>query len=41
MLYRNAKTGAIIETESVLGGNWKPVEVKKETAKEPKKKVKK
>ena len=41
MIYRNEKTGAIIETESVLGGNWKPVIEKKETAKEPKKKGKK
>jgi len=29
MRYRNIKTGAVIETQSVLGGNWVPVEEKK------------
>ena len=34
MLYRNEKTGIVIDVQSVLGGDWKPV--KKETAEEPK-----
>ena len=34
MLYRNEKTGVVIDVESVLGGDWKPVETK--TAEEPK-----
>lgn len=38
MLYRNEKTGAIVDVKSVLGGAWKPVEEQqKEPAKEPKK----
>lgn len=40
MLYRNEKTGVVIEVESVLGGDWKPVEEKK-TAEVPKAKTKK
>lgn len=40
MLYRNEKTGVVIDVESVLGGDWKPVEIKK-TAEEPKPKAKK
>lgn len=41
MLYRNEKTGVIIDVQSVLGGDWKPVKEKK-TAEEPKpKKAKK
>lgn len=39
MLYRNEKTGAVIEVRSELGGAWKPVEEK--TAEEPKPKAKK
>lgn len=38
MLYRNEKTGAVIDVRSELGGAWKPVEEK--TAEEPKKEVK-
>ncbi len=34
MLYRNEKTGAVIDVKSELGGSWKPVENK--TADEPK-----
>lgn len=34
MLYRNEKTGIVIDVQSVLGGDWKPVE--KETAEKPK-----
>ena len=34
MLYRNEKTGIVIDVQSVLGGVWKPV--KKEPAEEPK-----
>ena len=42
MLYRNEKTGVVIDVNSVLGGDWKPVEVKTEkTAKETKRKGKK
>ena len=40
MLYRNEKTGIVIDVQSVLGGDWKPVETKK-TAEEPKPKAKK
>lgn len=39
MLYRNEKTGVVIDVESVLGGDWKPVETK--TAEKPKPKAKK
>ena len=40
MLYRNEKTGAIIDVNSVLGGDWKPVKEKAEkTSKETKKKT--
>lgn len=35
MLYRNERTGVIIDVQSELGGKWKPVEEK--TAEEPKK----
>ena len=35
MLYRNEKTGVVIDVESVLGGDWKPVE-KKKAAEDPK-----
>ena len=42
MLYRNEKTGVIIDVNSVLGGDWKPVEAKTEKpAKETKKKTEK
>ena len=42
MLWRNIKTGVIVDVGSVLGGDWKPVEKKKKTAEEPKpKKAKK
>lgn len=42
MLYRNEKTGVVIDVNSVLGGDWKPVEVKAtRTAKETKKKTEK
>ena len=44
MKYRNVKTGAVIETRSVLGGNWVPVEepktapaAKKKSTRTPKK----
>lgn len=26
MKYRNTKTGAVVEVESKIGGNWEPVE---------------
>lgn len=40
MRYINAKTGAIVEVSSVLGGDWKPVEKKESPKKEtPKKKA--
>ena len=39
MKYINVKNGAVIESASVLGGAWKPVEEKKpETAPAPVKK---
>lgn len=39
MEYRNVKTGAVIDVNSVLGGNWKPVEPAPEKPKAaPKKK---
>ena len=31
MKYREKKTGAIVETDSVLSGSWEPVEEKKKT----------
>lgn len=33
MKYREKKTGAIVETDSVLSGSWEPVEEKKKTTK--------
>lgn len=41
MLYRNEKTGVVIDVNSVLGGDWKPVEKAEKPAKEPKKKTEK
>lgn len=42
MLYRNEKTGVVIDVNSVLGGDWKPVEKKTEkSAKETKRKAEK
>lgn len=42
MLYRNEKTGIVIDVNSVLGGDWKPVEAKTEKlAKEKKRKAEK
>lgn len=39
MKYRHTKTGAVIETTAVLGGNWKPLsELKKSEEPAPKKK---
>lgn len=40
MKYRNVKTGAVIDVNAELGGNWMPVEPKKkaETSPAPKKK---
>ena len=39
MLYKNTKTGAVIDTPSELGGNWMPVEKpKKKTEVSPEKK---
>lgn len=26
MLYRNSKTGAVIDVNSIMGGSWEPVE---------------
>ena len=39
MKYRDVKTGAIIETNCVVSGSWKPVEEKRTKAK-PKKEAK-
>lgn len=33
MKYREKKTGAIVETDSVLSGSWEPVEETKKTTK--------
>lgn len=33
MKYREKKTGAIVETDSVLSGSWEPVEEKNKTTK--------
>ena len=33
MKYREKKTGAIVETDSVLSGSWEPVEEEKKTTK--------
>lgn len=42
MIYKNVKTGATLETESKLGGNWMPVAAPEKPEKTaPKKKVKK
>ena len=43
MLYRNEKTGVVIDVKSELGGSWKPVEEKKtaDAPKETKRKTKK
>lgn len=30
MVYRNKKTGAVVDVKSVLGGSWEPVEKKTE-----------
>lgn len=42
MKYRNIKTGAIVEVNAVVSGDWEPVEEKKptpkKTTKAPKKK---
>ena len=38
MLYRNDKTGAVIDVQAELSGNWKKVEVKKPEKIAPKKK---
>ena len=40
MVYRNKKTGAVIETICTCGGEWEPVTEKKEE-KEPKETKKK
>ena len=41
MLYRNEKTGVIIDVNSTLGGDWKPVEKAEKGVKESKKKAEK
>lgn len=38
MLYRNMKTGAVIDVNAKLGGNWMPVEPKKKAEASPTKK---
>lgn len=40
MKYRNTKSGVVIDVNAKLGGNWMPVEAKKEVKKtsEPKRK---
>jgi len=40
MEYRNKKTGAVIDVNSELGGDWEPVEAPKSSPKKEKEPVK-